>query len=203
VTERPADLFRLAESCNLAADLSRAFLRIALRDAVALPGGLSLFCNLHPDEIAPDLPSNIDRLVASPNADGRTIVVEIPESAKADAPLLRDLSVHLHRRKMQMAFDDFGRGQSRLASLPEAPPDYIKIDRQLVHDIDKNPRRRDVVRAIANAARDLQVTVIAEGLERPEELEACRDLGCHWGQGFLLGHPESIDSPQDNSSVSC
>ncbi len=202
VTERPADLFRLAESCDLAAELSRAFLRVALRDAATLPAGLSLFCNLHPDEIGPELPMNLEKLVPLAAVDGRTIVVEVPESAKADAPLLRDLSVHLHRRRMRMAFDDFGRGQSRLASLPEAPPDYIKIDRQLVHDIDKNPRRRDVVRAIVNAAHDLEVTVIAEGLERHEELDVCRDLGCQWGQGFLLGYPESIESPQDHSSVS-
>ena len=122
----------------------------------------------------------------------RKLVLEVPEDVNADSALLRGLRDQLRVHGVGMAFDDFGVGQSRLAEFADVPPDFIKLDIRLVRDIDINGGRRDVVQAICEMAQRLKVTVIAEGLERQEELETCKQLGCQLGQGFLLGHPELL-----------
>ena len=93
-----------------------------------------------------------------------------------------------------LAYDDFGAGQSRLMELVEVPPDYLKLDMSLVRDIDRSPKRQDLVRALVSVMCDLGIEVIAEGIERGEEAEACAQLGCSLGQGYYLGRPAPIKS---------
>jgi EAL domain-containing protein (putative c-di-GMP-specific phosphodiesterase class I) len=195
LSTRPADLFRLASRCGMAGALSRAFRRRAIREAdVALPAGTELFCNLHPEEFAQFRAEDGDNFLPEVPAQCR-LVVEIHEDAVTDIGRLRQLRDFLKGRGVGLAYDDFGAGQARLAELAEAPPDYLKLDMRLIRNIHTAGGRRDVVQAICAAAAALGVTVIAEGLEQPEELEVCRQLGCRLGQGFLLGHPEHTPAP--------
>lgn len=193
LTDRPDELFRIAHICALAGDLSRAFRRAALAESRSLPAGPYIFCNLHPDELTPQLVQNVDRLLPD-LPDGRKLVLEVPEDAIADVVLIRQLRDQLRRFGFGLAFDDFGVGQSRLAILADAPPDFIKLDMRLIRDIDKMSGRQDVVGSICDLASFLSVKVIAEGLQSQEELEMCRSLGCQFGQGYLLGHPECTPS---------
>ena len=155
--------------------------------------GEYVFCNLHPDEFTRLLPVNMEQFLPILPAN-RKLVLEVPEDVNAESALLRELRDQLRVYGVGLAFDDFGVGQSRLAEFADVPPDFIKLDIRLVRDIDVNGGRRDVVRAICEMAQRLKVTVIAEGLERQEELETCIQLGCQLGQGFLLGHPELLAS---------
>jgi EAL domain-containing protein (putative c-di-GMP-specific phosphodiesterase class I) len=190
LTDRPNELFRIAHICALAGELSRTFRQAALAESRMLPAGPYIFCNLHPAELTPQLASNIDRLLPD-LPDGRKLVLEVPEDAIADVTLIRDLRDQLRHLGFGLAFDDFGVGQSRLAVLADAPPDFIKIDMRLVRDIDQISGRQDVVGSICDLAAYLNVKVIAEGLHTQEELEMCRSLGCQFGQGYYLGHPET------------
>jgi EAL domain-containing protein (putative c-di-GMP-specific phosphodiesterase class I) len=189
LSPKPAELFKMAKLCTMAGDLSRAFRLAAINESHTLPAGQFIFCNLHPDEFTRLLPVNMEQFLPNVPKD-RKLILEVPEDAVDDVTLLRDLRDQLRSRGVGMAFDDFGKGQARLSVLADAPPDFIKLDIRLVRDIHREPGRREVVRAICDAAQALNVTVIAEGLEKQGELESCKDLGCQLGQGYLLGHPE-------------
>jgi EAL domain-containing protein (putative c-di-GMP-specific phosphodiesterase class I) len=195
LSTRPAELFRLASMCGLAGELSRLFRRAAVRESSQLSAGDYVFCNLHPDELAKGVPTTTEQFLPELPI-GRTLVLEIPETLDADAATLCNLRDRFHKCGVQLAFDDFGIGQSRLGALADARPDFIKLDIDLVRDLDRKHNHRTVVQSICEMAQKLGITVIAEGLERPEELEACKKLGCGLGQGFLLGHPEYIGSCQ-------
>ena len=195
---RPHELFRLAELCGLSIKLSRAFRRVAVKQAVTeLSDGAVLFCNLHPDEVAKITPETLDEFLL--DLPGRTanrpIVLEIHEETVTDIAMFRWLCAELRTRGIGLAFDDFGIGQSRLTELADLPPDYVKIDRRLIRDVDSVAGRRDMVQAICEVATKLRVKVIAEGIENRRELDTCMKLGCGLGQGFLLGHPEFAGPP--------
>jgi EAL domain-containing protein (putative c-di-GMP-specific phosphodiesterase class I) len=92
-----------------------------------------------------------------------------------------------------LAYDDFGAGQARLTELAEVPPDFIKLDRSLIRDIDRGIARQDVIKALNKVCADLEVESIAEGIETEAEAAICRGLGSRYGQGFLFGRPECLE----------
>jgi EAL domain-containing protein (putative c-di-GMP-specific phosphodiesterase class I) len=122
----------------------------------------------------------------------RLVVIEVHEDVVADTSTLRWLRQQLNALGIGLAFDDFGSGQARLAELAEAPPDFIKLDRRLIRDIDRDKARQDLVQALNRVSADLGVQLIAEGIETREEAATCLELGCHFGQGFLFGPPHPV-----------
>ncbi|MCP9954300.1 EAL domain-containing protein [Actinomadura madurae] len=95
---------------------------------------------------------------------------------------LRDLGVRL-------AIDDFGTGYASLAYLGQLPVDVIKIDPSFVAGLGSDDTLTLLTRTIVRLGSDLGLTVVAEGIERPEQLELLREMGCPRGQGFLVARP--------------
>ena len=95
---------------------------------------------------------------------------------------LRDMGVSI-------ALDDFGIGYSSLTSLEQLPITRVKLDRGLVHRVDSNPRSAAIVRSIVALCHGLGLQVVAEGVERPEQLEFLSRCGPVAVQGFLLASP--------------
>lgn len=95
---------------------------------------------------------------------------------------LRDLGVRL-------AIDDFGTGYASLAYLGQLPVDIIKIDPSFVAGLGRDDTLTLLTRTIVQLGRDLGLTVVAEGIERPEQLELLRQMKCPSGQGFLVARP--------------
>ncbi len=93
----------------------------------------------------------------------------------------------------KLAVDDVSSGNDRLRLVAELEPDYIKIDRYLVAECDRHPNRLHTIHRLLQLAGDLGAAVIAEGIERQEELSALIDLGVIYGQGFLLGRPMEME----------
>jgi EAL domain-containing protein (putative c-di-GMP-specific phosphodiesterase class I) len=120
---------------------------------------------------------------------GQRAVVEIHESAVTDLDAMEEIRAELRACGIALAYDDFGAGQSRLMELVEVPPEYIKLDMGLIRNIDKVPKKRDLVAALVKVMVDLDITVLAEGIEREDEGRVCRDLGCTLGQGYFYGRP--------------
>ena len=87
-----------------------------------------------------------------------------------------------------LAIDDFGTGFSSLGYLTRLPVQTLKIDRTFVQDL-ANPAAAAVAAAVVNLARSLELDVVAEGIETPAQHAAMRAMGCHYGQGYLLGAP--------------
>lgn len=97
---------------------------------------------------------------------------------------LRMLGVHL-------AIDDFGTGHSSMTQLKQLPVDVLKVDMTFVDGLADDPTDQAIVAAIVGLGRALGLDVVAEGVERPDDMRVLSSLGCHRAQGFLLGRPAS------------
>jgi EAL domain-containing protein (putative c-di-GMP-specific phosphodiesterase class I) len=193
LSTQPDDLFRVAHDCGRAAELSRMFRALAAAEAARLPDDFLLFVNLHPAEVSDG--SLIPSLAALPERLRRKrLVLEVHEQVVADALAFRKLRAQLNELEVRLAFDDFGSGQSRITELAEAPPDFAKLDRKLVQDVDGAPARQEMIRALVNVLSGLGVAVLAEGIETDAEAQTCRTLGCQYGQGYLFGRPQPLEA---------
>lgn len=165
---------------------------IACRHCWPRAGQTLLFFNLHPEELEDErLPQ---WLVDFQRADLRQWcrpVIELPESLCCHTDEMRRLVDKIRGHGLLVAFDDFGKGQSRIADLITVPPDFLKLDRELIASIGSQQVKHGLVKAVVDACRQLNVTVIGEGIETPEELEVCLAMGIELGQGYLLGRPTS------------
>jgi EAL domain-containing protein (putative c-di-GMP-specific phosphodiesterase class I) len=118
------------------------------------------------------------------------IEVEMTESVLVkDSARVRAALERLRQLGCRIALDDFGTGYSSLAYITRFPPDRIKIDKAFVHNLDRSAGDSAVANAILSLGESLNVTVTAEGVERPGQLEWLRKRGCHEAQGFLLSKP--------------
>jgi diguanylate cyclase (GGDEF)-like protein/PAS domain S-box-containing protein len=127
---------------------------------------------------------------------GQVICLEVTETA-APAAHARIVEVLQEVRALgiKIALDDFGAGYSTLTNLRELPIDVIKIDRSFVAGVDSAGDDRGIVAAVMALARELGITVIAEGVEHESQLAALRTMGCQFAQGFLFapaGPPEDL-----------
>ncbi len=188
-----ATLFRIASENDKSTQLSRVMRDAAVDALPDLPDpDARLFMNVHPQEmLASDL---LDELVrTSLNLRGRALVVEIHEAAIADLGQMRELRSELERQKIELAYDDFGAGRSRLTQLAEVPPDFLKLDMSLIRGIERSPGRQELVAALVKLMSDLGVAVVAEGVETEAEHRAVVQLGCDLGQGYLYRRPAPAD----------
>jgi len=190
-------LFLLAHELGKAVELSRLMRAVTLDDLDSLPlAGERLFINVHPAEMKD--PGLLDELTrAAERSATRTIVAEIHESVIAEPGEMRRLRSDLTTRGIELAYDDFGAGSSRLMELAEVPPDFVKLDMGIIRGIDTSPRRQGLVSALVRVMRDSGVRVVAEGIETSEEFRTCIELGCELGQGFLIRHPSSATDLRD------
>jgi diguanylate cyclase len=111
-----------------------------------------------------------------------TIFLQQPEAMAFRLRALKTTGV-------KIAIDDFGKGYSSLLSLKQLPFDILKIDRCFVHNIDRDPTNQAIVAAIVQMANQLNLDIIAEGVETPEELAFLRQQNCREVQGYLFSHP--------------
>ena len=117
------------------------------------------------------------------------LIFEFTEDERIDtAHLLRILTTYRSMGFMT-AIDDFGAGYAGLNLLAKFQPDIVKLDMELVRGLDADRMKRALVRATALACEDMGVTVLAEGIETPEECAALRDLGIRLQQGYLFARP--------------
>ena len=134
----------------------------------------------------PDFVQRIEDTLAQADLPARNLELELTERV-----LLRSLP-HVGRLRelgVRVAVDDLGTGYSSLEYLTRLEVDTLKVDRILVAGLDADPRNRAVVEAIALVARRLGLALIAEGIETREQLEMLQELGCRYGQGYLLARP--------------
>jgi EAL domain-containing protein (putative c-di-GMP-specific phosphodiesterase class I) len=192
LSPNPCDLFRLAEHCRLAPDLSRLFRQVALDEALRLPGSPLVFLNVHPSEMENEtLVSSLKEVPSEIRASER-MVLEIHEDVVTETATLRRFRDRVKELGILLAYDDFGAGQARLAELAEVPPDFVKLDMALVRGIDGAKARQELLQALNRLSDDFGVQVIAEGIETSEEARICNQLGCAYGQGFFLGRPQPV-----------
>ncbi len=164
---------------------------LAAFSALRLPG--KLFLNISASLLSsPDHQKGMTLCMLNEmSIDRDRIVIELSEQHPYDHFGLSRASVEYYRRMgFQVAIDDLGVGYSGLRMWSELQPEYVKIDKHFIHEIDQNTVKREFVRSIVAIAQGLHCKVIAEGIETPAELDMLLELGIHAGQGYLLGYPE-------------
>tara|TARA_R110002049_G_scaffold47902_1_gene138334 strand:- start:17152 stop:18267 length:1116 start_codon:yes stop_codon:yes gene_type:complete len=183
-------MFHAAEQLNLEVELSRLLRWEGIRVGRDLADRPMLFVNTHPREME-DGEGLIDSLVKLREMTGNTpMVLEIHEAAVTNPNLMNELSAAMRDLEIQLAYDDFGAGQARLAELIAAKPDYVKFDISLIRDIDTaDEHRTRMLRTLVRMVRDLDIRALAEGIETIEEAECCKEVGFDLAQGFFYGRP--------------
>ncbi len=118
------------------------------------------------------------------------IIFEVTEGEKVeDHAHLLSIIKEYKRQGIKTAIDDFGAGYSGLNLLAEFQPDYIKIDMALVRGIDKDRVRRSIIQGILYVCREIEIKVIAEGIETEEEFKVLKDMGINYIQGYYFCKP--------------
>lgn len=119
-----------------------------------------------------------------------SITFEIVEDERiGDVPHLRAIINEYRRHGFRIALDDFGAGFSGLNVLNDLRPDLVKLDMALIRDIDKDRRKRIITMGMVAVCLDLEIEVVAEGVETVEELAVLRDAGVRLYQGYLFAKP--------------
>jgi EAL domain-containing protein (putative c-di-GMP-specific phosphodiesterase class I) len=195
----PKELFRIAETLDREAELSRLFRRRAVEVLAASGAKLPfLFLNTHPSELGkPELVESLRELRRiGPNLD---LVLEIHEGALAEPQVIAELKRNLDELSMRLALDDFGLGE-RILQLAEVPPHYLKFDISMVKDIVKAPpSKRRLLAMLMAAAREVSAVPIAEGIENETEASVCSSAGFTLAQGYLFGQPVPLGSVRENA----
>jgi EAL domain-containing protein (putative c-di-GMP-specific phosphodiesterase class I) len=179
--------FGEAAAVGLAEELEIAAMQMALRSLDRIPSGAHLALNAsHRTAVSPRL---LDVLCES---DPTRIVIEITEHERADDyEALRRSLERLRRRGVRVAIDDAGAGFS-LRHAITLDPHILKLDISLTRDVDSDRARRALASALVRFAEEMDVTVVAEGIQSEAELRELRELGVRYGQGYLLGEPRAI-----------
>lgn len=137
---------------------------------------------------------DIDRALAETGLSGRDLILEITESMLVeDTTKIIDLFTELRSREIQISIDDFGTGYSSLNYLHRLPADHLKIDRSFVGQMQLGNRNYQVVSTIIALSNHLGLTVVAEGIEKIEQLQWLKQLDCEFGQGYLFAKPLTAD----------
>lgn len=136
-------------------------------------------------------PQQVIESLQSSGRDLSRFVIEITErDIVEDVGRLADALGYLRAAGIRIALDDFGNGHSNFELWHELCPEFVKLDRYLIHEIAQSPGRLSIVRALVQVAESLGADLIAEGVERMQDLAIIQDLGIRYAQGFLLGRPQ-------------
>lgn len=190
----PADFIHFAEMGELIAPLTYRVLEKTLsqwRTWADQGFRTALACNLSPRLLIDEnLPSQIEKLLATHGVDPTCLELEITETALiADPERALEILNRISALGVRLSIDDYGTGYSSLALLKRLPINALKIDLLFVSQMIRNDQDAVIVNSTINLAHNLGLEVIAEGVENRETLETLRALGCDYAQGFYIGMP--------------
>jgi len=140
---------------------------------------------------SPDLTADVRRALADSGLPPDQLTLEVTENVLMDDPDRATLALgELRDLGITIAVDDFGTGYSSLSYLQRFPVDVLKIDRAFIEPMNRSePASSALVSTIIGLADTMALDIVAEGIERPDQLERLLELGCPKGQGYLLSKP--------------
>jgi EAL domain-containing protein (putative c-di-GMP-specific phosphodiesterase class I) len=197
--ESVEELFAFAETTEYLVEFEQLCRATAIRSAASLRNRGLLFLNASaravedPEWTSGAMEDRLSRAGTSPDQ----VVVEITERvAVGDADVFQRALRTFKERGYRVAVDDMGAGYSSLQALAAIEPDFLKFDVSLVKDIDRSSIKRGLLDSLRALADKIKARVIAEGIERPEELQTLQALGIEMGQGFLFHKEEPAPAPR-------
>ncbi len=195
---RPDIFIKVAEACGLVVDIDRWVLRRACSDgakwAMQTAEPFKLSVNISAVHFRqPDFIDGVKKILDATRMPASSLCLEITEGV-----LMKELQVakahlmQLDELGIEVAIDDFGTGYSSLAYLRNFEVNTLKIDRSFLIDIASNSADQAIVSSIIELARNLKLTVVAEGVETVEQLEQLFSRGCYIVQGYYFAKPMSV-----------
>jgi len=202
-TLMPSQFIDIAEDTGLIVQLGAWVLRRALSDLAARrpPGRTAdpyVSVNVSARQFrSGNLIGTVRQLLADSGLPPSLLLLELTESVllRHEEGVAAKLA-EFKRLGVRLAIDDFGTGYSSLSYLRELPIDVLKIDKSFVDGITASPQRLALVKAIVAIAGTLDIAVVAEGIETAEQCALLTDMGCDYGQGYLLARPMSWQAGQ-------
>jgi EAL domain-containing protein (putative c-di-GMP-specific phosphodiesterase class I) len=197
----PDEFLPTAEESHLSLRIGSWVLRAACRQARRWrgePGGPQFMMSVNVSNrqfwhsrLIDDVRRNLDACDLEPGS----LALEITEGViMYDVEQASAMLTTLSGMGIQIHIDDFGTGYSSLQALQDLSFDALKIDRSFISRLTTSPRSKELVRTIVTMGRNLDLDVIAEGIEEPSELDSVRELGCTHGQGYLFSRPVPVEA---------
>ncbi|MCV6588068.1 MAG: EAL domain-containing protein [Marinobacterium sp.] len=191
----PDALFNTAIACNRMLELELLCRKRSIERFAELHLAGKLFLNISASSLqsAEHQHGYTAELLAKHGIELERVVIELSEEDPFDHQGLSRAAVeHYRQMGFDVAVDDLGSGYSGLKLWSQLTPEYVKIDKHFIANIDRDPVKRELVRSVCNIGHSMRCKVIAEGIERIEELRTLQKLGVWLGQGYLLGRPEPV-----------
>ncbi len=196
----PSDFIPLAEETSLIIEIGEWVLDKVCEDfrlwqrTVASPGRVSV--NLSLKQLRqPNFISRISSILRSHEVSPTSLELEITETTLMENPKRTiKLLDQLYGLGLHLAIDDFGTGYSSLSALQQFPINTLKIDQAFIRDVATNTDDATIVGTIIQMGRNLNMDVVAEGVETEEQLGFLQRLHCTYAQGLLFGDPMSADN---------
>lgn len=200
----PGDFIPIAEETGLIVDLGLQVLRNAVNQLkqwqVCHPERAQTWVavNLSKRQIVhPGLLEELDLILEESGIDPKTLKLEVTESViMHDVDEVVPVLEAIRDRGVLLAIDDFGTGYSSMAQLHQFPIDVLKIDRSFVESLSQSRGYTAIVHAIVTLAHNLNMTVVAEGIEQIDQLVQLQALECDFAQGFYFSKPVPADEAE-------
>lgn len=198
-TVSPAKFIPLAEETGLVTQIGEWVLRESARQAaewVAQGLGLqSISVNVSGVQVQrSNFPDVVFGILVETGCEPELLELEITESiVMNNTENVISTFNRIKQTGVRLAIDDFGTGYSSLSYLKRLPLDKLKIDQSFVRDITQDADDRAIAGAVIALARSLELTVIAEGVEKREQQDMLKQMGCDDGQGYLYGKPVNAE----------
>ncbi len=195
----PTDFVPVAERIGIIGELSILLLdKICQQIKLWINAGFNDICvsvNLSANQVSDEnLITNIRRLLLKHQIPGSSLEFELTESILlVDLEKVNAVLQELRKLDMTIAIDDFGTGYSSLKYLQQLPIDLLKIDRSFLQDLIDNPNRQSIVNAIISLSHNLNLKVVAEGVEEASVVEYLKNKNCQFIQGFYFYKPMPAD----------
>ncbi len=191
---QPGQFIKIATETGLIGALTINLLRRACQEVAAdCPGTPRIAINIAPVQLRDTvLPQKILKVLSECGFPATRLEIEVTEDALVtDVTMAKTILTSLKNLGVRVALDDFGIGYSSLQHLSELPFDALKIDQTFVRSMNDNSESLAIVKTILQLAKNMNLEVIAEGIETAEQAFILRTLGCGLGQGFYLGRPST------------
>ena len=197
----PGEFIPIAEDTHLILAIGEWVLREACarftqwRQNMGEAAPRSISVNLSRCQLAvPDLPETIKQILTQAGMSPACLHLEVTESAVMTNAAAATQVLHaIKALGIKLDMDDFGTGYSSLACLHQFPLDVLKIDRSFIINIDRGREFAALVQAVIQLARNLNISVIAEGIETADQLLTLQALDCEFGQGYFFSKPLMAD----------
>lgn len=185
----PSEFIPIAEETGIIGELTDQLLQRACREALQWPEHVVLSFNISPIQLQErGLGLRILDILMQTGLAPSRLEIEITETALVQELEIAALILNdLHNGGIRIALDDFGTGYSSLAQLSNFQFDKIKIDRSFISSFQDQEKQEKIIKAIVGLGIGLDVPTTAEGIETTQQLRSLLEMGCKFGQGYLLG----------------